>query len=333
MTRWSEPRSIAVPWGGRPRPLRGRCPGVAEARACPARYFLSKGSALPTNTPNPDIEKLQHYARVLRLDIVQMVGVGQRGHLGGSCSIADVVAALYFHKMRHDPKNPAWPDRDRFLLSKGHAALVQYAALAECGYFPKEELLHAKRLGSMLQGHPDLKSTPGVEANTGSLGQGLSIACGMAAGLRLDGRPGRVYCVLGDGEIAEGQVWEAAMAAAAFKLDHLVGILDCNGLQAMGPVAQRFNTNPLPEKWRAFGWHVLEIDGHEMRAIVQALDAVDGVRGKPKMILARTVKGAGIPFAENRVEFHNGLLDAGQFEAACAILSSDPVPPAGKGGN
>jgi transketolase len=270
-----------------------------------------------------DIDKLKRIARVIRLDIVQMVGVGQRGHLGGSCSIADVVTALYFSKMRHDPANPSWPDRDRFLLSKGHAALVQYAALAECGYFPREELKKAKRCGSMLQGHPDLKSTPGVEANTGSLGQGLSIACGMAAGLRIDGRDSRVYCVIGDGELAEGQIWEAAMAAAAFKLDNLVAILDRNRLQAMGPVEIRFNTNPLSEKWRAFGWHVTEIDGHNMAGILAALDAVDGIQGQPKMIIARTVKGAGIPFAENKVEFHNGLLDAAQYQAACALLDAD----------
>ena len=288
---------------------------------------------MATIATKPDIGKLEHLARIIRLDIVQMIGVGQRGHLGGSCSIADVVTALYFWKMRHDPRNPSWPDRDRFLLSKGHAALVQYAALAECGYFAKQELKNTKRLGSILQGHPDVKSTPGVEANTGSLGQGLSIACGMAAGLRIDGRSSRVYCVIGDGELAEGQIWEAAMAAAAFKLDNVVAILDCNGLQAMGQVAQRFNTNPIPEKWRAFGWHVVEIDGHKMGEIVRALNDVDGVKLKPKMIVARTVKGAGLPFAENRVEFHNGLLDAGQFEAACALLSSDPVAPKGKGEN
>lgn len=272
-----------------------------------------------------DIQKLERMARTIRLNIVQMVGVGQRGHLGGSCSIADVVTALYFHKMRHDPANPAWPNRDRFLLSKGHAALVQYAALAECGYFPKEELKRVKRLGSMLQGHPDLKCTPGVEANTGSLGQGLSIACGIAAGLRMDGRPSRVYCVVGDGEMAEGQIWEAAMAASAFKLDNLIAILDQNGLQAMGVVAQRFNTNPVDEKWRAFGWHVLEINGHDMKEILRALDAVDEIKGKPKMIIARTIKGSGIPFAENRVEFHNGQFDEAQFESACACLAGDPV--------
>lgn len=271
-----------------------------------------------------DIRKLELMARTMRLDIIQMVGVGQRGHLGGSCSIADVVTALYFSKLRHDPANPSWPDRDRFLLSKGHAALVQYAALAECGYFPKEELKKVKRCGAMLQGHPDLKSTPGIEANTGSLGQGLSIACGIAAGLRIDGRASRVYCVVGDGELDEGQIWEAAMAASAYRLDNLIAILDCNKLQAMGPVAQRLNTNPLPEKWRAFGWHVLEIDGHDMGKILRALDDVDGIKGQPKMIIAHTIKGAGIPFAENKVEFHNGQLDEAQFEKACAWLTADP---------
>lgn len=275
-------------------------------------------------TAGKDIRRLERIARTIRLDIVRMVGVGQRGHLGGSCSIADVVTALYFSKMRHDPARPSWPDRDRFLLSKGHAALVQYAALAEWGYFPKTELNNVKRVGSMLQGHPDLRSTPGVEANTGSLGQGLSMACGIAAGLRIDGRSSRVYCVVGDGEMAEGQIWEAAMAASAFELENLIGILDRNGLQATGPIEQRFNTNPVAEKWRAFGWHVSEIDGHDMGSILQALDQADEVSGRPKMIIARTVKGAGIPFAENRAEFHNGILDEAQYETACALLQSDP---------
>jgi transketolase len=271
-----------------------------------------------------DIKKLEDMARRIRLDIVRMVGVGQKGHLGGSCSIADVVTALYFSKMRHDPANPSWPDRDRFLLSKGHAALVQYAALAECGYFPKDELEQVKRCGAMLQGHPDLKLTPGIEANTGSLGQGLSIACGIAAGLRMDGRTSRVYCIVGDGELDEGQIWEAAMAASAFRLDNLIAILDNNRLQAMGVIAERFNTSPIPEKWRAFGWHVQQIDGHDMQSILRALEEADGVRGRPKMIIARTVKGSGIPFAENRVEFHNGQLDEVQYESACKWLASDP---------
>lgn len=269
-----------------------------------------------------DISRLEDTARAIRLDILNMIGIGQKGHLGGSCSIADVVTALYFYKMRHNASDPQWPDRDRFLLSKGHAALVQYAALAESGYFSKNEFVNTKKLGSILQGHPDLKSTPGVEANTGSLGQGLSIACGMAAGLRLEGRTSRVYCVMGDGEQAEGQIWEAAMAASAFRLDRLVAILDCNGLQAMGRIEERFDSSPLADKWRAFGWHVVEVDGHDMEAIADSLDALDHVQGKPKIIIAHTIKGAGIPFAENRVEFHNGQLDAGQYEDACALLAS-----------
>ena len=266
------------------------------------------------------IPELEKKARTLRLDIIKMVGVGQKGHLGGSCSLAEIVAVLYFYKMKHDPKNPIWEDRDRFLLSKGHAALVQYAALAESGYFPKEELGKVKRLGAILQGHPDMQTTPGVEANTGSLGQGLSIACGMAAGLRLDRKECRVYCIVGDGEIAEGQIWEAAMTAANFKLDHLVAILDKNGLQATGPIVERYDTNPLAEKWKAFGWHVIEVDGHRIKEIVDALDRVDKISGKPKMIIAHTVKGRGIAFAEHNAAFHNAELTREQFESACAGL-------------
>jgi transketolase len=263
-----------------------------------------------------EIKELERTARRIRLDIVEMIGVGQKGHLGGSCSIADVVTALYFSKMRHDPKNPAWPDRDRFLLSKGHAALVQYATLAECGYFPREELFNVKRLGAMLQGHPDIKSTPGLEANTGSLGQGLSIACGIAAGLRIDGRHSRVYCVVGDGEVAEGQIWEAAMAARHYKLENLTAILDQNGIQATGPIKDRFDTTPQAEKWRAFGWHVLEVDGHNMGAILRTLDEAEQHAGQPKMIIAHTIKGRGVSFAENSAAFHNGIFDNTSYEKA-----------------
>jgi len=266
------------------------------------------------------IEDLERIARKIRLHIVRMMGVGQKGHLGGSCSMADVVTALYFAKMKHRPADPGWEGRDRFLLSKGHAALVQYAALAECGYFPLEELENVKALGSIMQGHPDMKSTPGVEANTGSLGQGLSIACGLAAGLRLDRSRSRVYCIVGDGEIAEGQIWEAAMAAARYKLDRLTAILDRNGIQATGPIAERFDTGPLAEKWRAFGWHVLEIDGHDLSAILDALDKTEEVVGQPQMIIAHTVKGCGVSFAENTAAFHNSMLDAAQFEKACREL-------------
>jgi len=272
-----------------------------------------------------DIKELERIATLIRLRIVQMVGVGQRGHLGGSCSAADIVTALYFAKMHHDPTDPNWPDRDRFLLSKGHSALAQYAALAEWSYFPKEESKKVKTLGAMLQGHPDRLKTPGIEANTGSLGQSISIACGMAAGLKIDGRRSRVYCILGDGEVAEGQVWEASHAASIYKLDNLVAILDNNGLMATAPIAKRYNTAPYPEKWRAFGWHVLEIDGHDMAAILEALDSVDQIRGKPKLIVAHTIKGAGISFAENRPEFHNGILNAEQYAQACRELGADPA--------
>lgn len=267
-----------------------------------------------------DVKDLERIAATIRLDIVEMVGVGQRGHLGGSCSVADIVAALYFSKMRHDPAHPDWPDRDRFLLSKGHSALAQYAALAESGYFSKEELKKVKTLGAMLQGHPDRLKTPGIEANTGSLGQGISIACGMAAGLRIDGRKSRVYCILGDGEVAEGQAWEASHTASFYKLDNLIAILDKNRLMATGPIAKRYDTSPYPEKWRAFGWHVIETNGHNMAAILEALDAVDEVQGKPKMIIAHTIKGRGISFAENHPEFHNGILNSEQYKQACREL-------------
>ncbi len=267
------------------------------------------------------LTELEKKTRALRLNIIKMIGVGQKGHLGGSCSLAEIVAVLYFYKMKHDPKNPHWEDRDRFLLSKGHAALVQYAALAEAGYFSKAELERVKCLGAMLQGHPDMLTTPGIEANTGSLGQGLSLACGIAAGLRLDGRKNKVYCIVGDGEIAEGQIWEAAMTASYYKLDNLTAILDKNGLQATGAITERYNTNPLVEKWKAFGWHVAEMDGHNLKEIVETLDQVDKITGKPKMIIARTVKGKGIPFAENVVAFHNGELTQEQFKKACADLA------------
>lgn len=262
------------------------------------------------------VAELEKVANKLRYDVVMMIGAGKPGHLGGSSSIADIVAVLYFHKMRHDSSNPKWPDRDRFLLSKGHAALAQYAALAECGYFDKRQLSTLKELGSMLQGHPEMLRTPGIEANTGSLGQGLSVACGMALAGKLDKKDYHVYCIIGDGEIAEGQIWQASLAAPYYKLDNLVVILDKNLVQATGPVAERYDTNPHPQKWKAFGWHVMEIDGHNIKQIADALDEADNVKGKPVMIVAHTVKGKGVPFAEGQAAFHHGIMTQDQFEIA-----------------
>lgn len=202
---------------------------------------------------NDQISKLESTAREIRLSIVKMVGIGKPGHIGGSCSIADIIAVLYFHKMDIDPLSIDWEERDRLIISKGHSALAQYAALAKLGIFPKGELANLKKIGAMLQGHPDMDRIPGIEANTGSLGQGLSIACGLAAGARLDKKTYRVYCITGDGEMAEGQIWEAGMAAAHHKLDNLTVILDRNGIQAMGPTCERLDSGPLEEKWKSFG--------------------------------------------------------------------------------
>ena len=256
------------------------------------------------------------------LIVTDLIGEGKVGHLGGSCSSAEIVAALYFHKMKHDSKNPKNPDRDRFLLSKGHAALVQYAALALAGYFPQSELKKVKSLGAMLQGHPDMTKTPGIEANTGSLGQGLSVANGMALGLRLDGSPRRVYVIVGDGEQAEGQIWEAAMAASNFKIDNITAIVDCNRLQATGAIKDRFDLNPIRQKWEAFGWNAIEVDGHDVSALLKAFDAAEQVKGRPSVILAQTVKGKCISFAENNAAFHNGMLSAEQCKTALCDLDN-----------
>ena len=256
------------------------------------------------------------------LIVTDLIGEGKVGHLGGSCSSADIVAALYFHKMKHDPKDPKNPDRDRFLLSKGHAALVQYAALAIAGYFPQSELKKVKSLGAMLQGHPDMTKTPGIEANTGSLGQGLSIANGMALGLRLDGSKRRVYVIVGDGEQAEGQIWEAAMAASNFRIDNITAIVDCNRLQATGAIKDRFDLNPIRQKWEAFGWNTIEVNGHDVSALLEAFDAAEQVKSHPTVILAQTVKGKCISFAENNAAFHNGLLTAEQCKTALCDLDN-----------
>ena len=269
------------------------------------------------------IRSIEDKALQMRELIVKdLIGEGKVGHLGGSCSSADIVATLYFHIMKHDSKDPKNPDRDRFLLSKGHAALVQYAALALSGYFPQSELKNVKSLGAMLQGHPDMTKTPGIEANTGSLGQGLSIANGMALGLRIDGSPRRVYVIVGDGEQAEGQIWEAAMAAANFKIDNITAIVDCNRLQATGAIKDRFDLNPIRPKWESFGWNAIEVDGHDVGALLGAFAAAEQVKGKPSVILAQTVKGKCISFAENNAAFHNASMTAEQCTTALCDLDN-----------
>lgn len=253
---------------------------------------------------NDTLIELQDMARKLRIAIVKTLHKSQSGHTGGSLSAIDLITALYFHKMRHKPADPSWEGRDRFVLSKGHAAPALYVALAEAGYFPVEDLMMLRRLGSHLQGHPDSKSTPGVEVPTGSLGQGLSMAAGMALGLKLDSRRNRVYALLGDGELQEGQVWEAAMSCAHYRLDNLCAMVDANGLQIDGEVAKVMNVAPIADKFRAFGWHTLEIDGHDMATIVKALDSAETVTGKPTVIVAKTVKGKGVSFFENKASYH-----------------------------
>lgn len=265
--------------------------------------------------------EIKRLATKLRRDVVEMLGgEGHVGHLGGSCSSADIVTTLYGHRMRHDAKNPRWEGRDKLLFSKGHACIAQYAALCEYGYFAREELPRLKSFGCMLQGHPDRNKTPGIEANTGSLGQGLSICNGMGLAAKLDNKDTRIYCIIGDGELAEGQIWEAAMTAVVYKLDNVVAIVDRNRLQAMGPVAERFDTNPVAEKWAGFGWNVITIDGHDIKAIDEALDKAEATKGVPTVIIAETTKGKGVSFAENVVGFHNGALTREQYEQACKEL-------------
>jgi transketolase len=269
-----------------------------------------------------DIRRLERLALQLRFDLLEMMGVGKAGHLGGSSSLAEIVACLYFHAMRYDPRNPKDPDRDRFLLSKGHCVLIQYAALVELGVIPREELKKVKTLKGYLQGHPDCDHTPGIEAVTGSLGMGLSIGLGMALGLRLDRRPSRVYVIMGDGELSEGQIWEAAMAVAAYKVDNLTGIVDLNHVQATGPTREVLPIPDIARKWEAFGWEVLTVDGHDVGQILDALRSARQVKGRPAVIVAETVKGKGFSFAENNAAFHNGILTEELYRQALAGLEA-----------
>lgn len=267
------------------------------------------------------VSELEEKARQLRRHIITMIATAGSGHPGGSLSAADIVACLYFKVMRHDPQNPHWPDRDRFILSKGHAAPVLYAALAECGYFPVEELKTLRKLGSRLQGHTDMTLTPGVEMSAGSLGQGLSFGIGVALAGRLDKRDYHVYVMLGDGECDEGQVWEAAMFAPHHKIDNLTAIVDYNGIQLDGTCCEIMSLAPLAAKWRAFNWHVIEIDGHNIGEILKALQEAKEVKGRPTVIIAHTIKGKGVSFMENNVDFHGKAPTPAETEMALKELA------------
>ena len=251
-----------------------------------------------------DHKGLNEITRSIRKDIVSMIHGAKSGHPGGSLSSVEILTALYFDEMNIDPTNPKMEDRDRFVLSKGHAAPVLYATLAQKGYFAKEELNGLRKMGRMLQGHPDMKGTPGVEMSTGSLGQGFSVACGMAMASKLDNAPWRVYTLLGDGECQEGLVWEAAMSAAHYKLDNMVAFLDYNGLQIDGNTDDVMSLGSIVDKFKAFGWNVIEIDGHDFDQIFASLDMAKSTIGKPTMIVAKTIKGRGVSFMENQAGWH-----------------------------
>ncbi|MCM8796746.1 MAG: transketolase [Candidatus Omnitrophica bacterium] len=249
------------------------------------------------------IEELERRAKQVRRLIIQMLAQAGSGHPGGSLSAADLITALYFSVLKHNPKEPNWSERDRFHMSKGHCCPLWYAVLAESGYFPKEKLFTLRKLGSILQGHPD-RRTPGVDVSSGSLGQGLSVALGMSLAARVDRKAYRVYVLLGDGEIQEGNIWEAAMACAHFKCDNLCAILDYNGFQIDGKTCHIMELEPLVDKWRAFGWHTIEINGHKMIEILSAYEEANATKNRPSIIIAHTIKGKGVSFMENVCDFH-----------------------------
>ena len=266
------------------------------------------------------VTEMEAIAKRLRRHIIRMTGKAGSGHPGGSLSAVEIVTALYFKVLRHKPSDPCWSDRDRFILSKGHAAPLLYAALAECGYFPVDELLTLRQLDSRLQGHTDCTVTPGVEMSAGALGQGLSFAVGVALAGRLNSQDYRVYVLLGDGECDEGQVWEGAMAAAHFKVDNLVAIVDNNGQQIDGWNRDVMNLEPFNKKWQAFGWHVIEVDGHDLTQLTQAFEQAKLVEGQPTVIIAHTIKGKGVSFMENNPDFHGKAPNAEEVEIALREL-------------
>ncbi|MBR6700151.1 MAG: transketolase [Firmicutes bacterium] len=270
-----------------------------------------------------NVDEVRIAARNMRQDIIKAISAAGSGHPGGSLSAADILATLYFYKMNVDPENPDMTNRDKFVLSKGHAAPALYAALGRKGFFDVEEMYSLRKIGSIFQGHPDMKKIPGVEMSTGSLGQGFSTAVGMAIANKLDGRKSKVYVLLGDGEIQEGIVWEAAMSAAHYKLDNIVAILDNNGLQIDGRNDDVMKVAPIYEKFESFGWEVMETDGHDIEEIAEKLDAADEIEGKPVMIIARTVKGKGVSFMEDEAGWHGKAPNAEETEKALAELGGE----------
>jgi transketolase len=268
------------------------------------------------------LAKLESKAREIRKAIVTMVYEANSGHVGGSLGATDLVVALYYHVMRHDARNPHWPERDRFILSKGHCTPVIYAVLADCAYFPKEDLRTFRRPGSHLQGHPYQAKTPGIEASTGTLGLGLSTGMGMALAAKLRGCSHYYYIVCGDGEIQEGQIWEAAMFGNKYRLDNVIAFVDRNYLQTDGNSEDIMPLDPLAPKWSAFGWRTFEIDGHDLRKIVETVEAAKAQKGKPTMIIARTTKGKGVSFMENQAMWHGTPPNGEQYERAIQELNS-----------
>lgn len=263
---------------------------------------------------------LQEIAKKIRVEIIKMLERSQSGHPGGSLSAVEILTALYFKEMKIDPNNPKWEDRDRFVLSKGHGTPVLYGTLANKGFFPKEELDNFRKIDSILQGHPDMKGIPGVDMTTGSLGQGLAAANGMALAGKLDNKDYRVYAIIGDGESQEGLIWEAAMFAAHYKLDNITVFLDYNGLQIDGKNKDIMNIDPIDEKFKAFGWHVLTIDGHSFDEILSSIEDAKNTKGKPTMIIANTIKGKGISFMENQVGWHGKAPSAEEAKIALEEL-------------
>jgi len=278
--------------------------------------------SMATLTQTASLEQLQAICKTIRRHIIEMTGAAKSGHPGGSLSAVEILVSLYFGgHLRHDPKRPDWPERDRFLLSKGHACPVLYAVMAESGYTPVDQLTTLREMGSIYQGHPDRRFIPGLEGSTGSLGLGLSLGAGMALAGRLDKSPTRAYVVLGDGEIQEGQIWEAAMFGAYHKVDNLVAIVDYNKIQLDGFVKDIMEVEPLGDKWRSFGWHVIEIDGHELEALGKAWEEAKATKGKPTAVIAHTIKGKGVSFMENNPKFHGVAPTAEEMVVALKELA------------